>query len=86
MKIELVQGCICDSFQIDGQPVYDMSVEELKTAFSKVSDYIMQLQQENSYDLQSALYNLVSTFSPCEHSEEPCECCGDFIDFYTLEL
>ena len=86
MKIELVQGCICDSFEIDGKPVIEMSVDELKTAFSKVYEYIMQLPQENSYDLQTALYNLVSTFAPCEHSEEPCDCCGDFIDTYTLEL
>ena len=86
MKIELIQGCICDSFEIDGQPVYEMSVEELKNSLSKVYEYIMQLPQENRYDLQSALYSLVTTFAPCEHSEEACECCGDFIDTYTLEL
>lgn len=86
MKIELVQGCIADRFDIDGKPAYDMSVEELKIVFSKVCEYVMQLPQEQTYNLQNALYNLVETFAPCEHSEEACECCGDFIDTYTLEL
>lgn len=86
MEIELVQGCIADCFEIDGQPVYDMSAEELKIAFSKMCDYIMQMQHDTPYNLQNALYNLVETFAPCEHSEEACECCGDFIDTYTLEL
>lgn len=86
MRIELTQGCICDSFEIDGQSVIEMSVDELKTAFSKMCDYIMQLPQENSYDLQNALHNLIETFAPCEHSEEACECCGDFIDTYILEI
>lgn len=86
MKIELVQGCIADRFDIDDKPADAMSVEELKTAFSKVCEYILQLPQEQPFILMSTLYNLVETFAPCEHSEDACECCGDFIDTYTLEL
>ena len=86
MKIELVQDCIAGCFEIDGQSVCDMSVEELKIAFSKMCDYIMHMQHDTHYDLQNALYYLMEIFAPCEHSEEACECCGDFIDTYILEL
>jgi hypothetical protein len=86
MKIELVRGCIADRFDIDDKPAYAMSVEELKTAFSKVCEYILQLPQEQPYNLRDALYNLVETFAPFECSEDACECCGDFIETYTLEL
>lgn len=37
-------------------------------------------------DLQIAIRNLVELFGDCECSEDACECCGDFVETYTMEL
>jgi hypothetical protein len=35
MKVELVQGCVCDSFEVDGKSVTDFSTQEVKDLLKK---------------------------------------------------
>ena len=35
MEIEIVQGCICDAFNVDGNSVADFSKQELKELLKK---------------------------------------------------
>lgn len=87
MKIELVQGCIAYSFEIDGATIYDCSMEDLKDALSKVTAHVLsKTKNEDKYKLQDVIHNLVELFGDCECDGIPCECCGDFVETYTLEI
>lgn len=35
MKVELVQGCTCDAYDVDGKSVVDFSTQELKELLQK---------------------------------------------------
>ena len=90
MKIELVRGCIAERFDADGKPMMNMSEEELKSILVKVVNKVTQRTEltegQKSY-LYDAIMLLVEDFpDTCEYSDEPCECCGDFIETYTMEL
>ena len=87
MKIEIIQGCICDSFEIDGKPIHDCTIDELKDALTKSYDYVVRnADDERVSNLQIAIRNLVELFGDCECSDDACECCGDFIETYKLEI
>ena len=87
MNIELVQGCIADSFEIDGKPIHDCTIDELKDALTKATAYVVsKANDEHISDLKIAIHNLVELFGDCECSEDACECCGDYIDTYTMEI
>lgn len=87
MKIEIVEGCIGDSFEIDGKNILDCTLEELKDALDKVTKYALSIADESKmYALQEAIRTLTEDFGEYESPDEPCECCGDFIETYTLEI
>lgn len=87
MKIEIVEGCMADSFEIDWKPIHDCTIDELKYALTKANAYVVsKATDECVSDLQIAIRNLVELFGDCECSEDACECCGDFVETYTMEL
>lgn len=87
MKIEVVNGCTAYSFEIDGKPIHDCTVDELKDVLAKANAYVVsKADDECVSDLQIAIRNLVELFGDFECSEDACECCGDFVETYTLEL
>lgn len=87
MKIEIVEGCIGDIFEVDGKNILDCTLEELKDALDKATKYALSIADESKmYALQEAIRTLTEDFGRYESPDEPCECCGDFIDTYTLEL
>lgn len=89
MKLELVEGCICDSFEVDGKPIMDVTVKELKDIFKKVTDKIntIEISDENRYKLEHNLWNLVEDFADEYISDgEPCGCCGDYVTTSIMNL
>lgn len=87
MKIEIVNGCTAYSFEIDGKPTHECTIDELKDALTKANAYVVRkANDERISELQIALRNLVELFGDCECDDIPCDCCGDFIDTYTLEI
>lgn len=90
MKLELTEGCICDSFTADGKDINSMSGQELKDILKAVVAKITDTKYEDEntvYYLQNILYEIVSRFyDEYESADEPCECCGDFIDTYTMTV
>lgn len=82
MKLEVVEGCICTSFEADGKPISDMSAKEVKDIFKKVTEKInsTQITEENKYKLQNILWTLVEEFADEYISDsKPCDCCGDYV-------
>jgi hypothetical protein len=87
MKIEITNGCTAYNFEIDGKNIHDCTTDELKDALTKATAYVVsKADDERVSDLQIALRNLVELFGDCECSEDACECCGDFVDTYTMEI
>jgi hypothetical protein len=90
MKLEIIEGCICDSFTADGKDINSMSEKELKDILKAVVAKITNIKYEDenkvSY-LQTILRDIVSLYyDEYEIDDEPCECCGDFIDTYTMTV
>ena len=87
MKIEVTNGCMAYDFEIDGKSIHDCTIDELKDALTKATAYVVgKADDERISDLQIALRNLVELFGDCECDGIPCECCGDFVETYTLEI
>lgn len=73
MKIEVVNGCTAYSFEIDGKSIHDCTIDELKDALAKATDYVVsKADDERISDLQTALRNLVELFGDCECDGIPC--------------
>lgn len=89
MKIQLTTGCVCDAFTADGKPVIDMPAEELKSLFRAVTDKVLSrdLTEGDLSDLTRILSDFVELFCDIrEHSDEPCEDCGDWVETYEMEV
>ena len=81
MKLEYTYGCICDSLSVDGVETIDMNIDDLKSVVHKLVD-----REQDIAVLQDLFTSCMQSQAECESSDEPCECCGDFIDTYTLEI
>jgi hypothetical protein len=90
MKLELTEGCICDSFTADGKDINSMGEKELKDILKAVVAKITTTKYEDEntvYYLQNTLYEIVSRFyEEYESDDEPCECCGDFVETFKMEV
>lgn len=80
MKLEYTTGCICDSLTIDGVETVDMKVEDLQRIICKIIN-----KEEDIATLQQVLINLIETNGEYKDLGH-CECCGDYISKYTLEV
>ena len=74
-------------FEIDGKPIYNCTIDELKDTLTKATAYVVsKADDERISDLQTAIRNLVELFGDCECNGIPCKCCRDFVETYTMEL
>lgn len=81
MKLQYTEGCTAYSLTVDNAESIDMDINDFKSVIYKLID------KEND------LAVLQNTFRDCIYSqgmysctEKPCECCGDYIETYTLEI
>lgn len=88
MKLELTSGCIADDFTLGNEKVCNLSEEKLKEVFAKVSDKIIKtpLVDNKHIELQGILYQMVESFYDTYETSDPCECCGDYIETYTIDV
>ena len=81
MEIEYTEGCVCDSLTIDGVESIDLTENQMKDAIIKMIDKVDDIAV-----LQSVIINIIEYIGEYSHSKEPCECCGDYVDNYKLEI
>lgn len=85
MKIELTHGCNCQAFEADGMPINQMPIKDIKDIVMKQME--VALQSEQYYDLYNLAYFLTEHFyDDWNQTDEPCECCGDYVETYTMEI
>lgn len=83
MNIKMVRGCICDSLTIDGKEEINLNDRERVEIIKKVSRHLMKLEARHLNELLQFLLEKMGEYS-C--SGQACECCGDFIETYKLEI
>lgn len=82
MELEMVQGCICDSIEVDGKSISDLSEKESKRTLKKICDFLGEQEDGLNFLLQKVL----EWYGDFESSDKPCECCGDWIHTYKLKI
>ena len=60
MKVELVQGCTCDCYDVDGKSVGDFSTQELKELLKKQFENV--LKNDNWRELYELSYRIAEKF------------------------
>lgn len=94
MKFELTEGCLAWGFEADGERVENMSTQELKDAILKIADKISKMDvntPQDTLEFNNKAYRVVhemvyNFYDDYECSSEPCECCGDWVETYKLEV
>lgn len=93
MKLELTKGCNCDSFEADGKNLYNLPDEQLLAMLSRTARTISfkwrecELEDWRKIELVNIISAMVEHFPDKEeHGNEPCECCGDYVETYTMEF
>lgn len=90
MKLKITEGCICDSFTADGKDIDSLSEQELKDILKAAVAKITNTEYEDEkiiYCLQNTLYEIASRFyDEYECDGKPCECCGDYVETFKMEV
>lgn len=80
MKIEYTDGCICTSLTVDGKETAYMTPEEIKVSIQAMLD--REVDVAVLQDIWMSLIESQGEYKDLGH----CECCGDWISNYTLEI
>ena len=80
MKIEYTDGCICTSLTVDGKETADMTPEEIKVSIQAMLDRVLHVLC--IFCVVMSLIEHLGEYKDLGH----CECCGDWISNYTLEI
>lgn len=83
MKLELTFGCIAYSLTIDGKQEIDLTNEQRIECINRIFEWY----RKNPTELNSLLqYFVESHADDYECSDKPCECCGDVVSTYKMEI
>ena len=80
MKLELIRGCIRGSLTVDDVQEIDLNDEQRKEVIKKI------FESMKPEDLNYLLQWYIEEFGEYECDHEPCECCGDIVERYWLEI
>lgn len=85
MILKQTTGCVCDSLTVDDVEEIDLTDEQRRQVILKISEYIAN--QMKTDDLNCFLQHFIDFFGEerCI-SEEPCDCCGDWVYETTLVI
>lgn len=76
----MVRGCICDALTIDGKSEVLLTDEERKEVLDKLCSTL------EPDCLNYFLQWYMELFGEYECNEKPCECCGDTIETWKIEI
>lgn len=85
MILKQITGCVCASLTVDDVEEIDLTDEQRRQVILKISEYIAN--QMSPGDLNCFLQYFIDFFGKEKCiSEEPCECCGDWVYETTLVI
>lgn len=83
MKIELIDGCVCTGMYIDDTSISEMSEEQRHKVRKVLCEYITEDKTISLFELAK----FVCANADSEYSySDPCECCGDCIETWKMEI
>lgn len=78
MILKQVTGCVCNSLTVDGVEEIELTEKQRREVIGKLSEYIANNMKTE--DLNCFLQYFIDFFGDEKCiSDEPCECCGDWI-------
>ena len=80
MKLEYTEGCVCSSLCVDDEEEYSMTDERRAEVLEAVK------RKLGPRDLNHLLVYLATEYGDYESDGIPCECCGDIVCTWTLNL
>ena len=80
MKLEMVRGCICDSLTVDGEEEYTLSDDKREEVLDCICSRLYPK------DLNRFLQWYIQEYGEYDCDDKPCECCGDYVQTWTVEL
>lgn len=84
MKINYTRGCICDDLSVDNENFYSLSLQKRKEILHKIIDNCGH--DDIDYFFQDILIEMLKAKGEYACSDKACECCGDFVESYTLKI
>ena len=83
MNIELTKGCVYGSITIDDKEEINLSDKER----AKIKEHICKWICREDVSLNELLRVLVSHYhDEYKCDDEPCECCGDYVETYKWNI
>lgn len=83
MNLKMIQGCVFDSLTIDGKEEINLNDIERKEIINKVCEHLKKIEPQYLNELLQFFLVKMGDYS-C--SVQPCECCGDFVETYKIEI
>lgn len=84
MKIGKVSGCIHSCYTIDDKIIDSLNDKDIINARKNIIKFI---QNNNDVITIEDLLNFVLDLcGDYEYDEKPCECCGDIVEYYKLDI
>ena len=84
MKIDLVEGCVCDSLTIDGVEEINLTDEQRAKTIVELLDGLKKVIKPS--DLNCFLQHICMNYGDMKCSDEPCPQCGDYVYSYHVEI
>lgn len=83
IKLEYSYGCMANSLSLNGIEEIDLTDVERKQVIHKIFAWYRNHPEELNNLLQ---YFIESNYTDYEHSDKPCEYCGDITQTYKMTL
>lgn len=82
----MVSGCMSDSLTADGKEEVDMTCDERMGVTISIFNWLMDHPEENERFTNYLMRLFIEEFGDFTSSDEPCECCGDYICTSEVEI
>lgn len=86
MKLQMISGCLADSLTADGKEEVDMTCDERHGVTISIMNWLLDHPEENERIVNQLMQLFIEEFGECTTSGKPCECCGDCIYQWDLEI
>lgn len=84
MYLSMTTGCTANSLTVNGKEEVDLTPKQRKEAWTKLC---LWLAEKDGEELNNFLQYVLETYGEYQSlSDEPCECCGDWVSSYTLTI
>ena len=81
MLLEKTEGCVCWGRYVDDKSLEELSEEEKNNLLQVLKDQLTLSDLDEIFDLV-----LDNHYTDYESDDKPCECCGDYVCTWKLEI